>query len=178
VADYLNSRIRKIAPGGIVTTIAGNDSIGSANGQSTLATFYFPNSVAVDAAGNVFVTDDINNLIREIAPNGTVSTLAGSGLQGAVNGAALSASFNDPAGVAVDASDNVYIADAYNNLIRKISPAGMVTTLAGQLPAMGVSHNASRLRAHIGMALRNKRLRPGEANITISLFKLNSAIPC
>jgi len=138
VADFLNNLIRKVAPGGIVTTIAGSNTTGSTNGPGTLASFYFPNSLAVDAAGNLYVADDINNLVRKIGPDGTVTTLAGSGTAGYANGLGPAASFNDPAGIAVDASGNVYVADANNNVIREISPAGLVSTLAGAIPTVAL----------------------------------------
>ena len=132
VANFLYSTIMKISPGGVVSTYAGIDTLkGSANGPAASATFYYPNSVAVDAAGNVYVSDGVNNLIRKISPDGTVSTLAGSGLAGSVDGTGTAASFNYPAGLTVDAGGNVYVADSNNNLIRKITPAGVVSTVAG-----------------------------------------------
>lgn len=131
VADQSNDAIRKIDSSGNVTTFAGTGSTGAANGPAASATFKLPEGVAVDASGNVYVGDTFNNLIRMIASNGTVSTLAGSGASGAANGTGTSASFSSPAGVAVDASGNVYVADHGNNLIRKITPSGVVTTLAG-----------------------------------------------
>jgi sugar lactone lactonase YvrE len=132
VADKGNNLIRKINPAGTVSTLAGSGTKGASNNAvDSLATFYAPEGVAVDATGNVYVADAGNNLIRKISASGGVSTLAGSGSQGSANGTGTSASFNNPVGVAVDASGNVYVADAYNNLIRKITPAGVVTTVAG-----------------------------------------------
>ena len=131
VADFRNNLIREISSAGVVTTLAGSGTQGSANGTGTAASFYQPNAVAVDASGNVYVADNGNNLIRKIAPGGVVTTLAGSGTAGATNGTGTAASFSFPEGVAVDASGNVYVADYGNNMIRKISPAGVVTTLAG-----------------------------------------------
>jgi len=132
VANYLNSTIMKVSPAGVVSTYAGVDTLkGANNGPAATATFYFPNSVAVDAADNVYVSDGVNNLIRKITPDGTVSTLAGNGLPGAVDSTGTKASFNYPAGLAVDAAGNVYVADSNNNLIRKITPAGVVSTVAG-----------------------------------------------
>jgi sugar lactone lactonase YvrE len=153
VADFLNNLIRKVAPGGVVTTIAGNTQTGSTNGADTTATFYFPNSVAVDASGDVFVADDFNNLIRQISPSGQVTTVAGSGLAGSLNGTGTAASFNDPDGITLDASGNLYVADANNNLIRKITPAGVVTTVAGTALALTAVH-AARNYYHSGILLR------------------------
>lgn len=134
VADFLNNLIRKVTPAGVVTTVAGSDTAGHTDGVDTVASFYFPNSLTVDASGNIYVADDANNLIRKISPQGMVSTIAGSGAQGALNGQGAAASFSDPDGIAIDASGNLYVADANNNLIRGINPAGVVTTLAGTLP--------------------------------------------
>ena len=131
VADYRNSVIRKITPAGVVTTFAGGVLPGSANGTGTYATFNQPTGIAIDATGNLYVADCNNHLIREITPAGVVTTLAGSGVIGSANGTGAAASFNYPQGLAIDAQGNVYVADYGNNQIRKISPAGAVTTLAG-----------------------------------------------
>jgi serine/threonine-protein kinase len=131
VADFRNNLIRKISPGGVVTIFAGSGVQGSANGTGVYASFYQPTSVAADASGNIYVADDGNHLIREISPAGVVTTLAGSGVQGSANGTGIAASFSYPQGVAVDASGNVYVADYGNNMVREITQAGVVTTLAG-----------------------------------------------
>jgi serine/threonine-protein kinase len=131
VADYGNDVIRKISPAGVVSTLAGTGAIGADNGVGTAATFNLPEGVAVDASGNVYVADNGNNMIRKITPAGVVSTFAGSSTAGSANGTGTSASFNSPFGVAVDAAGNVYVADSGNNLIRKITPSGVVSTLAG-----------------------------------------------
>ena len=130
VADYGNL-IRKIAPGGVVTTLAGSGSQGSSNGQGTAASFYLPCEVAVDGAGNVYVADQGNQLIRKISPAGLVTTLAGSGSGQSVDGVGTAASFDSPSGITVDATGNVYVTDEGSYLIRKITPAGVVTTIAG-----------------------------------------------
>ncbi len=131
VADYWGNKIRKISAIGSVSTLAGSDMPGSVDGNGSSASFNAPKGIALDAAGNVYVADTYNNKIRKISPAGSVSTFAGSGVQGSADGSGSSASFDRPSGVAVDASGNVYVADPYNNKIRKISPAGLVSTFAG-----------------------------------------------
>jgi len=132
VADQVNYTIRRISPAGVVTTVAGNGTGGSANGTGTAASFYYPTALAVDNSFNIYVADQYNSMIRKITPAGVVTTLAGNGTAGFannVNGA--KAEFYYPTGIAVDASGNVYVADPNNQRIRKITPAGAVTTLAG-----------------------------------------------
>jgi len=135
VADYRNSLIRKITPDGQVTTFAGGVKPGNGNGNGVYASFNQPTGIAINAAGNIYVADSNNNLIREIDPSGNVTTLAGSGSAGMVNGTGTGASFDNPEGVAVDAAGNVYVADYGNNMIREITPGGVVTTLAGKTTA-------------------------------------------
>ncbi len=131
VADSGNNKIRKVTPAGIVTTYAGSGMIGSSDGAGSAAAFNGPRGVAVDSMGNVYVADTENNKIRKISPTGVVSTLAGSENEGKTDGLGAVASFRAPRGLAVDTGGNVYVADTYNSLIRKISPAGLVTTIAG-----------------------------------------------
>lgn len=130
VADRSNHRIRKITPDGQVSTLAGSGLAGSADGLGVSAQFNFPNEVAVDYSGNVYVTDFNSHRIRKITPDGLVSTLAG-GQFGFADGTGSSAQFRNPWGIAVDASENVYVTDYRNERIRKISPTGVVSTLAG-----------------------------------------------
>jgi len=139
VADYLSHTIRKIAPGGIVTTLAGEPGAGgNTNGTGSAARFFNPLGVAVDPAGNVYVADTLNSLIRKITPDGTVSTLGGvAGIAGAKDGPAATALFNYPQGVAADGLTNVYVADTENSTIRKITPDGVVSTLAGKARNVG-----------------------------------------
>lgn len=131
VADFNNNSIRKITATGVVTTLAGSNKAGNADGTGTAASFNGPRGVAVDAAGNVYVADANNNLIRKITATGVVTTLAGTGSAGNASGAGNTASFSYPSGVAVDAAGNVYVTDANNNLIRKIGTNGTVTSVAG-----------------------------------------------
>lgn len=127
--DWAN-RVRKITPSGDVSTLAGSDTAGSADGTGMNAQFSGIRGVAVDASGNVYVADYGNARIRKITPAGEVTTFAGSSF-GYADGLGIAAQFWNPAGVAVAASGNVYVADTGNQKIRKITPSGVVTTLAG-----------------------------------------------
>ncbi len=132
VADYNNHTIRKITPAGVASTFAGAAGVsGSTNGPTNAARFFGPAGMAFDAGGNMYVAEYSNHLIRKITPAGTVSALAGATSIGAADGNGSSARFFDPEGVAVDRSGNVYVADTGNHTIRKITPAGDVSTLAG-----------------------------------------------
>ena len=134
VTDQVGQAIRKIAPGGVVTTIAGTPgTAGSANGTGSAALFFYPAGIAVDGSGNVFVSEERNFDIREITPSGVVTTLAGTaGASGGTDGTGPAAKFNVPAGMTIDGSGNLYVADFGGATIRKITPAGVVTTVAGK----------------------------------------------
>jgi mucin-19 len=129
VADSHSHRIRKISPSGAVTTLGGNGNQGFANGQGTAAQFFYPYGVAVDSAGNVYVGDTGNDLIRKIDRNSNVTTLAGIfGSRAFADGPGIAARFFGPSGIAVDLAGNIYVADAFNNRIRKIDRSSNVTT--------------------------------------------------
>ena len=173
VADLFNHRIRKIAPDGTVSTLAGAGTSGSADGAGATAGFNEPHGLALDASGTLYVADRGNSSVRKVTPAGVVSTLAnastglygprdlivagdtvyvadtfkaciravtpqgvvttfaGNGLRALSDGLTAPPVFNEPTGIACDASGTLYVADQQNNLIRKISPAGVITTLAG-----------------------------------------------
>jgi ribosomal protein L6P/L9E len=133
VSDIGSDNIRKITPGAVVSTFAGSTvgATGSADGLGTSATFKDPLGLAIDADNNLYVADAANNEIREIAPDGTVTTLAGNGVAGATNGTTTTATFNSPLSVAVDAGKNVYVTEQNNFDVREISSAGEITTVAG-----------------------------------------------
>ncbi len=131
VADKYNNKIRKITKAGMVSTLAGRTYNGSTDGTGASAMFFNPTGVAVDTAGSVYVADFGNHKIRKITAAGMVSTIAGSGAAGSTDGAAATATFNYPQGIAVDTAGNVYVADTNNHRIRKITAAGVVSTVAG-----------------------------------------------
>ena len=131
VADRTSHRIRKIDPSGNVTTIAGHYAGGYADGNGTAARFYYPTDVAVDTGGNIYVADQLNNMIRKIDLLGNVTTVAGSKEIGLINGNGTEARFYYPNAIDLDHLGNIYVSDWNNNVIRMIDPSGNVTTFAG-----------------------------------------------
>jgi len=132
VADQDANQIKKITPGAVVSVYAGSGTSGFANNANVMAArFSSPLDVQVDASGNVFVADYGNNQIREISTSAGVTTFAGSTATGRNNNTGTSARFNGPTGIAMDGAGNFYIADYNNNEIREITPAGVVTLVAG-----------------------------------------------
>lgn len=133
VGDIVAHTIRKVTPWGDISTLAGKaDEPGSEDGPGSTARFVKPDGIAVDTAGNVFVADRISHTIRKITPAGDVSTLAGhAGIAGSADGIGKDATFDSPSGLAVDKDGNIYVADSGNSTIRKITTAGMVSTIVG-----------------------------------------------
>jgi sugar lactone lactonase YvrE len=125
VSDYALNTIFKITSTGVMTAYAGG------SGVVAFTNLNSPGGIAFDVAGNMYVCDSGNNRIRKITPAGVVSNFAGTGLVGSANGPGSVATFNFPEGIAIDATGNVYVADKFNRLIRMITPAGVVSTLAG-----------------------------------------------
>ena len=155
VADTGNGSIRQITPAGAVTTFAGTGRGGYADGPANAARFSSPAGLAQDAIGNVYVADAANYRLRKIDLTGNVTTIAGSGVRGFADGPAVSARFYDPNGMVVDAAGNLYVADAANNRIRKLSPAGMVSTYAGVAAAGYLDGPATtaRFSSPIGLSI-------------------------
>lgn len=143
IADAFNSAIRTVTTGGTVNTLTGNGTIGYVDGSLANAQFYAPESLVTDAAGNIYVADFSNNIIRKITPAGVVSTLAGSGTAGYDDGTGTAATFNSPRGIVIDGSGSLYVADRGNNLIRKVTAAGVVTTFAGNRAAAWVNNTTA-----------------------------------
>ncbi len=130
VTDFLNNQIKKITSDYQVSLFAGTGAIGAADGDRLQATFYGPTTITTDKDGNMYVGDWFNFRIRRIDPTGMVSTLAGS-TQGYLDSTATEARFNTPVGLAADDQGNIYVADGFNNVIRKVDSEGNVTTFAG-----------------------------------------------
>lgn len=142
VCDRDNHRIVKITSAGVTSVFAGG-TMGFTNATGTSAQFNQPYSITIDGSGNLYVGDRINHAIRKITSAGAVSTLAGNGTAGSTNGTGAAASFNEPLGVTVDAAGNVYVADYINSALRKITAAGVVTTLTSVSNIFGVTVDAT-----------------------------------
>ena len=155
VADAFNNKIRKITSAGVVSTLAGSGSSGSTDGIGTVASFNIPLAVAVDSSGIVYVVDQYSNKIRKITSAGVVSTLAGSGSNGSIDGVGTSASFSGLQGIVIDNNSNIYVTDSSNNKIRKITTEGVVTTFAGSgsLSATDGTGTAASLGRPVEMAI-------------------------
>ncbi|MCS7188991.1 MAG: OmpA family protein [Bacteroidia bacterium] len=128
VCDYLNHAIRRISSTGSVTTLAGGEP-GFQDGEGRQARFLYPIAIVRDSKGNLWILDGGNHALRKITPQGRVITIAGTGSPGFQNGAGKHAQFNSPVGLAIDKQDNLYIVDAGNRCIRKVTPQGEVSTL-------------------------------------------------
>ena len=135
IADGGNQRIRKVNASGIISTIAGNGAMGYTGdgGPASAAEVNYPNDLAVDASGNVYIADAANNRIRKINTSGIITTIAGNGVAGYAGdgGMASAAEINDPNGIAIDGVGNIFIAESGSNVVREISPYGVISTLAG-----------------------------------------------
>lgn len=147
VAECVGATLRKISSDGLVTTVAGaDDELAHVDGHGLAARFVAPCGVAADSAGNLYVADFANDTVRKMDPQGNVTTVAGAPWQaGSTDGPALAARFNWPRGIAADAHGALYIADTENHTIRKISSAGLVTTLAGLVGVAGTDDGQGAL---------------------------------
>jgi sugar lactone lactonase YvrE len=182
VADASGNTIRKITPTGVVSTLAGSTgAVGSQDGTGADARFNQPGGLTVDSAGNVYVADTGNATIRKITPAGIVTTLAGSAAnRGNRDGVGNTAWFNSPSGVAVDAAGILYVADAMNATIRKITPDGTVSTLAGAAGVPGDADGvggAARFNFPTGIATDNRQIYVADCyNHTIRRIALDGVV--
>lgn len=131
VADTGNFRVRKIAPDGAVSTLAGTGQFGNTDGPPATATFGLLSGIAALADGRVVVSDAVFHRLRQVAPDGTVSPLAGTGIPGFADGTAGQAQFAFPTGLSRDATGHLYVADTLNQVIRRWTPTGQIETVAG-----------------------------------------------
>jgi sugar lactone lactonase YvrE len=191
VADTFNSTIRKMTPSGVVSTFAGQPGErGGADGASAEARFFYPFGIAIDRAGNLFVTDSDGHIIRKITPSGVVSTFAGKlNVSGTSDGTGSDARFFRPQGVAVDGADNLFIADTANASIRKITPDGIVSTfagLSGQFGREDGTGDTARFEAPQGIAIGgvgnlfvvdNQNIRKITPNAVVSTFAGQAGLP-
>jgi sugar lactone lactonase YvrE len=156
VTDFGNQTIRKITPAGVVSTYAGAVSLpGNTNGTALAARFRFPWGLSIDSAGNLFVADTNNHTIRKITPAGVVSLFAGNpGIPDITDGTGTAANFNSPRGLAIDGANNLYVADTNSHTIRKITSAGVVSTVAGLALTPGMADgtgSAARFDGPLGV---------------------------
>jgi uncharacterized protein (TIGR03437 family) len=156
IADEANNNVRKVDTNGIITTVAGGGGASGLGdgGLATQAGLSWPTGVAIDKAGDLYIAEYANNRIRMVAAGtGIISTIAGTGPTGysGDGGPATKATFTYPTGVAVDSSGNVYVADSDNCVIRKISPSGIISTVAGNGPTFGYGgDNGPATKAQLG----------------------------
>lgn len=163
VADNCNNTIRKITPTGDVSTFAGQPgATGSTDGTGTNARFSGPKGIISDTDGTLYVTEALNHAVRKITSTGVVSTLAGGSSAGSTDGTKSAAKFNYPAGIAIDTNHNLYVADSLNHTIRKVTSAGVVSTIAGSPGVTGSTDgvgSAARFNRPIGIVVdRNGNL--------------------
>ena len=195
VADHLTHIIRKIDSFGFVTTLAGKPyQIGDADGFGNQASFNRPYGLTLDNEGNILVADEWNHKIRKITPAGEVTTVAGTGQVGHQNGLSASSEFNYPWDMTVDSLGNIFVADGYNYLIRKITPEGQVSTYAGTLEVTGatdaegtnatfsgatsIDFSPTTKEIYVGDAYNNlvRKITDLEQNISIRLSSGNPVI--
>jgi len=183
IMDGANNQLRKVSAGGTIATLVG--SAAGDGGPGAFALLDSPYRSARDGAGNVYVSDNGHHRVRRIAPNGVITTVAGTGVSGysGDNGAAVNAQLNLPGAVAVDAAGNLYIGDTNNNVVRKVSASGIITTAAGNGTAGSTGDGgpavAAELRVPLGLAVdpagnlyiadtHNSRIRKVDTNGTIT----------
>jgi len=159
IADWNNMRVRKVSPAGIITTVAGNglgDFTGE-NGRATSESLWFPRGVAVDSTGNLYIADTENHRIRKVTPSGSMTTIAGGGDCCGLRdgGPATRAVLDSPYGVAVDANGNVYVADRGHHRIRRVSPHGEISTVAGYGGSSSLGDGGPAKSASLGSAERS-----------------------
>jgi sugar lactone lactonase YvrE len=164
IVDCMNQRIRKVSPSGIISTVAGTGvaGYGGDGGAATAAKLWNPNYITLDNSGNIYVSDNGNHRIRLINTSGIIKTIAGNGIAGYLGdgGQATAARINYPAGVHVDVAGNLYISDFSNNVIRKVTPGGVISTIVGTGVAGSSGDGGAALSAQLN--------RPQDVNFDVS----------
>lgn len=152
VADAANDRVRRVAPSGIISTYAGRSHFAGDEGPAASALLHTPESVALDPAGNLFISDTLNHRIRRVAANGTISTIAGTGVSGfsGDGGAALGAQLNSPGAIAVDGDGRVVFFDKSNSRVRVIERSGTIRTVAGNGVYGSAANGAQAVASNLG----------------------------
>lgn len=185
VGDVYNCTVRKITPDAVVTTLAGSaGNCGNTDGVGPAARFAWPEGLALDSTGNIYVADGhymaVSNTIRKIDPDGVVTTIAGSpGTYGYADGVGTAAHFHHPTAVAVDRTGNILVADSWNGRLRKVTPAGVVTTLAGRgqwfsIDGVGDAASFSSLNCMISDSVANRYIVDGSTAIRIATSTLKA----
>lgn len=176
VADTFNSVIRKVSASGTITTVAGNNSLGAGysgdGGPATNAALNLPDSVLADGAGNLFITDTHNHVIRKVDPSGIITTVAGNASLGGGysgdGGAATNAALNFPVSLALDGAGNLYFSEYYNHIIRKVNAAGIISTVAGNQRIGGTYSGDGGAAINAGLNLPVGILVDGTGNLFIA----------
>jgi uncharacterized protein (TIGR03437 family) len=181
ISDTGKSRVRKVGTNGTISTIAGTGTPGySGDGNAaTSAALNTPVGLAVDTPGNLYIADFGNNVVRKVSTGGTISTIAGSGLQGysGDGGQGTSAQLSGPQGVAVDGGGNLYIADTLNNVIREVTPNGVIRTIAGNGLAGYSGDGGPALKAELGSPTGLSVDSSGNLYVTDSSSRVRKIFP-
>ena len=187
LTEFVDQKVLKIDSLGIIHTVAGNGSIGYSgnNGPATAASLNYPYGLAFDGSGNLYISDNLNYVIRKLAPDGIITTIAGNASAGYAgdNGPATDAKLNEPFGLTFDNAGNLYVADFGNNTVRKITPSGIISTVAGNIASFGYSGNGgpatdASLFNPIDVAVdaHNNLLIADDDNSTVRIVSLTTGI--
>lgn len=187
VTEFVDQKVIKIDTAGIIHIIAGNGSTGYTgnNGPATDASLNYPYGLAFDSIGNLYISDDLNNVIRKVDLAGIITTFAGNDTLGydGDNGPATNAKLYEPFGIDFDNSGNLYVADFGNNLVRKITPAGIISTVAGNAGTFGYTGNGGPATdaslfnpADVAIDAHNNLLIADDDNATVRIVSLTTGI--
>jgi len=187
VTEFVDQKVIKIDSSGIIHTIAGNGAVGYTgnNGPATAASLNYPYGLAFDGGGNLYISDDLNNVIRKVDAAGIITTIAGNDTLGfsGDNGPATAAKLYEPFGINFDNSGNLYVADFGNNIVRKITPSGIISTVAGHAGSFGYTGNGGPATdaslfnpADVAIDAHNNLLIADDDNASIRIVSLTTGI--